>query len=329
MNDFNARPFFLITIDTEGDDLWSHPRNITTKNARYLPRFQKLCESYGFKPTYLVNYEMANSLFFKEFGSEIIKNQTGEIGMHLHAWNNPPIVPLTKDDYLYQPYLIEYPLPVIKEKIKFITDLLENTFNQKMVSHRSGRWAFNDSYARSLIEHGYKIDCSVTPLRSWVKNLGDPNGDGGTDYLEYLNKSHWFVESKGNNHHSLLEIPVTIVPQNNLINYLINNPILPRKWIIRKLNTFIKPAWVRPNGNNLDSIKRIMLNKIKQGCDYVMLIIHSSELMPGGSPIFKTEKDIENLYCHLQDIFTIGKESFQAGTLCDYYDYFIKKEDSN
>ena len=75
MNDFSARPFFLITIDTEGDDLWSHPRNITTKNARYLPRFQKLCESYGFKPTYLVNYEMANSTFFKEFGSEIIKNQ--------------------------------------------------------------------------------------------------------------------------------------------------------------------------------------------------------------------------------------------------------------
>ena len=51
MNDFNARPFFLITIDTEGDDLWSHPRNITTKNARYLPRFQKLCESYGFNTT--------------------------------------------------------------------------------------------------------------------------------------------------------------------------------------------------------------------------------------------------------------------------------------
>ncbi len=325
----NKKPFFLITIDAEGDNLWNKPKIITTNNAKFLSRFQLLCDSYGLKPTYLTNYEMACSDVFKEFGHDVISNNNGEIGMHLHAWNNPPIVPLTKDDYLYQPYLIEYPPKVIKEKIKFITDLLENTFNQKMVSHRSGRWAFNDSYARSLIEHGYKIDCSVTPLRSWVKNLGDPNGDGGTDYLEYLNKSHWFVESKENKHHSLLEIPVTIIPQNNLINYLINNPILPRKWIIRKLNTFIKPAWVRPNGNNLDSMKRILLNKIKQGCDYVMLIIHSSELMPGGSPTFKTEKDIENLYCHLQDIFTIGKEFFQAGTLCDYYDYFIKKGNSN
>jgi len=38
--------------------------------------------------------------------------------MHLHAWNSPPLVPLTSDDFHYQPYLIEYPDPVMKEKIK-------------------------------------------------------------------------------------------------------------------------------------------------------------------------------------------------------------------
>src|SRR5512144_2975448 len=48
-------PSFLITIDTEGDNLWSRPREITTGNARYLPRFQALCEKYGLKPTYLTN----------------------------------------------------------------------------------------------------------------------------------------------------------------------------------------------------------------------------------------------------------------------------------
>jgi len=33
----------------------------------------------------------------------------------------------------------------------------------------------------------------------------------------------------------------------------------------RKLNTFIKPAWVRPNGNNLDSIKKVkFLGKSKK-----------------------------------------------------------------
>ena len=27
-------PAFLVTIDTEGDDLWSHPAQVSTRNAR-------------------------------------------------------------------------------------------------------------------------------------------------------------------------------------------------------------------------------------------------------------------------------------------------------
>ena len=184
----NKKPFFLITIDAEGDNLWNKPKIITTNNAKFLSRFQLLCDSYGLKPTYLTNYEMACSDVFKEFGLNLISNKTGEIGMHLHSWNNPPIEPLTADDYYYQPYLIEYPPNLIREKIKIITDLLENTFNIKMISHRSGRWSFNDSYAQSLIEYGYKIDCSVTPLRSWENTIGKPDGDGGTNYIYHSNR---------------------------------------------------------------------------------------------------------------------------------------------
>ena len=94
----NKKPYFIITIDTEGDNLWSKPKNITTENAKFLPRFQKLCESYGYKTTYLVNYEMACSNIFKDFGLEVLSKNSGEIGMHLHAWNSPPIIDLTSND---------------------------------------------------------------------------------------------------------------------------------------------------------------------------------------------------------------------------------------
>ena len=76
MTGSNIKPFFLITIDTEGDNLWSHHKNITTLNAKFIPRFQDLCESYGLKPTYLVNYELACSDVFKEFGLNLISNNT-------------------------------------------------------------------------------------------------------------------------------------------------------------------------------------------------------------------------------------------------------------
>ena len=77
------KPSFLITIDTEGDNLWSKPRTATTKNASYLPRFQELCEKYGLKPTYLANYDMANSRAFQQLGKDIVKRGVGEIGMQI------------------------------------------------------------------------------------------------------------------------------------------------------------------------------------------------------------------------------------------------------
>ena len=80
-----------------------------------------------------------------------------------------------------------------------------------MISHRSGRWAFNQKYAQSLVNNGYKIDCSVTPLRSWKNTLGNPLGIGGTDYLAYSNKPYWYIKSPICNNNSILEIPVTII----------------------------------------------------------------------------------------------------------------------
>ncbi len=61
------KPAFIITIDTEGDNLWQNHRVIKTENARYLARFQTLCERFGFKPVWLTNYEMAVEPVFIEF----------------------------------------------------------------------------------------------------------------------------------------------------------------------------------------------------------------------------------------------------------------------
>src|SRR6266487_4602168 len=76
---------FIITIDTEGDDLWARPREITTRNAEYLPRFQSLCERFGFKPVYLTNYEMAMSDVFVEFARDVLARGAGEVGMRFLA----------------------------------------------------------------------------------------------------------------------------------------------------------------------------------------------------------------------------------------------------
>src|SRR4051812_8506605 len=71
---------FLITIDTEGDNAWARPRRNTTRNSQFLPRFQSLCERFGFKPTYLTNYEMARCPAFQEFARDVLRRSAGEVG---------------------------------------------------------------------------------------------------------------------------------------------------------------------------------------------------------------------------------------------------------
>ncbi|HEY2587517.1 MAG TPA: hypothetical protein VGI81_17355, partial [Tepidisphaeraceae bacterium] len=206
------RPAFLVTIDTEGDNLWAKPREITTANARYLPRFQQLCEKYGLRPTWLANWEMANCPVFREFGRDVLARNAGEIGMHLHAWNSPPIVPLTDDDNEHQTFLIEYPEDVIRRKVAIMTDALENAFGVKIISHRAGRWAFNATYARILLEHGYRVDCSVTPHLCWSAYKGDPNGRGGADYTGFPERAYFLdvddIRRGGTS--PLLEVPLTV-----------------------------------------------------------------------------------------------------------------------
>ena len=50
-------------------------------------------------------------------------------------------------------------------------------------------------------------------------------------------------------------------------------------------------------------MKEIIDYKSNDESDYVMLTLHSSELMPGGSPTVKNRKEIKNLYIHMHKIY--------------------------
>ena len=294
---------FIITVDTEGDDLWASPREITTRNAGYLPRFQSLCERFGFKPVYLTNYEMAMSDVFVEFARDVLAHDAGEIGMHLHAWNSPPLEPLTSDDFRHQPYLIEFPEHLMKEKIKTLTGLLEDRFDQKMVSHRAGRWAFDGRYAAMLIDEGYRVECSVTPGVDWGGNLGDPHGNGGTDYTAFperpyfLNPSDISVPATG----GLLEVPMTIRSGRlyRRARWAYRIPLL------RRYANRVSPGlnWLCPAQSNLESMLRAAHEARAGGAAHLEFMLHSSELMPGGSPSFRNASDVERLYEHLEILF--------------------------
>lgn len=308
-----GKKYFLITIDTEGDNLWAwkQGQKITTENTLYLKRFQTLCNSFGFKPVWLSNWEMIQDNRFVEFARSIEEEKIGEIGMHLHAWNSLPLFELQHFEGSEAPYLIEYPTAVMEDKIKTLTQEIEEKIGIKPTSHRAGRWATDERYFNLLKKYGYTVDCSVTPTINWQNKCGQSPLSKGTNYLNAPNSSYWIDEKK-----ELLEVPVTIKKSHKLFS--------PRKTTPRAIAASFYHAligeslWLRPNGNNLEQMKYVLKLSLKNNSEYVMFMLHSSELMPGGSPTFKDAESIEKLYSDLNDLFSFASNYYEGITLRDY-----------
>lgn len=273
--------YILITIDTEGDNLWkikatdTNDYKITNKNGEYLQRFQELCERYNFIPTYLTNYEMAKCESFVEMAKFALKKGNAEIGMHMHAWNSPPISPLKFYKNASKPYLGEYSSRIIFEKLKMLNNILQDIFEINITSHRGGRWYIDTNIIKCLEKLNYKVDCTVCPGIDWRSARGYTKYSKGRNYKKYQDKV-FPLRKKGN----MLEIPVTIKKRGN------------------------EQIWMRPDRNNIRELLWLVNQCYYNDERYIEFMIHSSELMPGGSPTFKTNTLIEKLYENLEVLFS-------------------------
>ncbi len=311
--------YFIITVDTEGDNLWkpviksTGMRKITVENADYIERFQALCEKYHFIPTYLVDYEMAMAASFVGMAKERLEDGKCEIGMHMHAWNTPPVFDLKYKRGSHNPYAGEYPHDVMWKKLKLMTGLLWKQFGEKPVSHRGGRWYIDPWYIHALQKLGYIVDCSVTPGVNWQRNIGyECYGINYTKFPHrayYMDGKYLYKEKKT----GILEVPPTIMdyPLNDRISAVIKNPLAYKEIIWKKM-------WLRPNGNNLEDMINIISFSEKNSCDYLEFMIHSSELMPGGSPTFVSGRSVERMYSHLENVFERIGNSYKGVSLREY-----------
>lgn len=306
------KKYFLITIDTEGDNLWTWKKGsrITTENVKYIPRFQKLCEKYGFVPTYLTNYEMAMDSLWNEFASKKAREGLAEVGMHLHAWNSPPLVEL-EDRFGGNPYITEYEEDVILQKVAFLKELLETRFSCPILSNRSGRWATNNIYFQALEKNNIIVDCSVTPGLD-LSSIPGCSKNCGNDYSKQP-KSAFFISD------NLVEVPMST---RRIRHYNISKGM--RKGINNLL--FGEELWLRPHNKSFEELMRVTNKIIRENCEYLEFMMHSSEFMPGGSPYFRSSEDIEKMYSIVEQLFAWATRNGYYGIgVTDYAKTFIEK----
>lgn len=305
--------YFIVTVDTEPDGQWDVKASETTKNSKYIDRFQRLCNEYGFKPVYLTNYSMLKDDFFVAGMRHYLKKNECEIGMHLHAWDTPPICDFDKKEG-NRPYLIEYSDELMEQKIATITKRLSDVFERDMVSHRAGRWALDERYIQYLDKYGYQVDCSVTPHINWSKTKGKGKMSKGSNYSK-CQESPYFLSGSG-----IFEVPMTVRK-------------VDRQTAIRNCNGSAKQYlknivlgdmyWYRPA---LFSEKQMQaLYEQTRGEAYLEMMLHSSELMPGGSPYFPSEESIEEMYKTLEALFHKIAATHKGATLADFSKKYLQK----
>jgi hypothetical protein len=302
---------FILTIDTEADNQWDHGRDLTTENIHYIPRFQEFCEKYKVKPTYLVTSEICEDGFAKEIFTDYIMAERIEIGAHLHSWTTPPFQ--EKDGYRKNDknhsFANELPEDLLIEKVKILTNHIESSFGVRPQSFRSGRYGFNKQVAKILVDNQYLVDSSVTPFIDWSEHIGLPKGKGGPDFLYHSAYPYRYIF----NDNSLLELPVTILPtkfplnmDDKLARYYFRNVdhnVLFK--VLRRLYLKHQPLWLRPNiWMNLDLFTDIINEAERRHLPYIVMMFHSSELMPGCSIYWINKEDVEKLYGLLETLFS-------------------------
>ncbi|NVO20125.1 MAG: hypothetical protein HXX13_10515 [Bacteroidetes bacterium] len=301
---------FILTIDTEADNQWDHGRDLSLENIKYIPRFQELCDKYQIRPTYLVTSEVCLDEYSRSIFRSYLQNHRCEIGAHLHSWTTGPFRDENGLRFNDKQHAFAYELPaeLLNEKIATLTSQIKDGFGVQAVSFRSGRYGFNKEVAKILVDHSYTIDSSVTPFVSWTTHKGISGLAGGPDFMDASPKPYKYSFENG----ILNELPITILP--TAYPFSVNHA-LARKYIrnvqsniilklLKKLVFGIQPRWLRPYTRvKLAQFESLIKQASSLELPYLVMMFHSSELMPGGSANFPDESSIDYLYKLLEELF--------------------------
>lgn len=271
-----------------------------TDNVRHWQPFQDICRKHGIPPTYLITYEVAADTLAQGLLRSWIRAGEAEVGAHLHPWTTPPF----RDDHGFRyndswhAYASELPEELIRKKLSNLTSQIETNLNVRPRAYRAGRFGFDLRAARILAELGYLVDSSVTPLLSWRSYPGLPTGPGGPDFSSHPARP-FRIEGAG----GLLEIPVTVVPTYPVLRYFPALLTLYRTRPLRAVRRLLFSRWASPQPvmlqpADLDYPCKELCRAYEyqsQEADVAVMMVHSSELMPGGSPQTPTRASVSQV----------------------------------
>jgi len=311
MNSNYNKKIFTVTIDVEADNVWSDPTNLTLKNLRCLEDFQKMCDIYNIIPSYLLSYETLFDKDFISFLKDHLKIGSCEVGMHPHVWTIPPFDEEESgiDRNIIRYYQSMLSKDVLFEKLNFLKKTIEEKIDNKITSHRAGRWGLCTRTIEWLEWNGFVADTSVVPFKSFRDSAID-----SAIYPEYYNSSvlPHRMSSNGLNRKgklNLVEVPVTNINQFTIASIVRLADMIKKKRggtrlrkILNKLSIY--PLELRPYPEySKGTLPKIANIALKKNLPIINLMFHSSELFVQGSPYSDTKENTEKIWKHIEELF--------------------------
>jgi peptidoglycan/xylan/chitin deacetylase (PgdA/CDA1 family) len=291
----------IVSIDTEEDNWYPARDAITVRNIGELPRLDRELERLGAHATYFTTYQVAANKGSADVIRDLSQRAGVEIGAHLHPWNTPPILlPLTPQNTM----LANLPPALQRDKIRTLTDSLTQVLGTRPLSFRAGRWGLDSTTVSALIDCGYRVDSSVTPLRSWGEMHG-PSHVMAPHNVYRLDGAGSHVVPTANG--PLIEVPASWGYKRSQwdaarwIHSALDRPVLHRMRVfalaarLHILNSLV----LNPEAEPLPYMKLLVRRLVQRGVRHLHVAFHSSSLMPGFNPFATSRADVERLYANL------------------------------
>ena len=278
----NQPPALLVVVDTEEEFDWSAPfdRGATgVRHMRRIGRFQSLCEAWGVRPTYVVDYPIADQDDGVEALAPLLRDGRALIGAHLHPWVSPPH---EEEVNARNSYPGNLPRALERAKLAALRDRIAAAFGQRPRIYKAGRYGIGPNTFGLLEELGFDIDLSPAPPF-------DYRAGGGPDFSRRGLVPEWSGQ--------VLSVPGTgalvgWLPDRRL--YALASRMQPLRLggILARLGV-VERLSLSPEGQTLTEMTRLLRWLLARGQRLFVLSLHSPSLEPGHTPYVRSEAELD------------------------------------
>jgi hypothetical protein len=291
------RPSLIVVSDTEVEFDWQGPFDRGSSGVghmRHIDRLQSICERWGIRPVYVVDYPVACQDSSVAALLPLVREGRALIGAHLHPWVTPPHEEAVDEHNSFPGNL---PPALERAKLASLADCIREKFGVRPEIYKAGRYGLGANSFPILEELGFTVDLSPAPPFDYTSI-------GGPDFSDCSLVAAW----KGPRG-SVLSIPATGALIGSLPSpalYRAATAPLP-KWlhapgILARLG-MVERVKLTPEGHDALEMIRLIRWLYDRGERLFVMSLHSPSLEPGHTPYVRTDEELAVFLGAIERVF--------------------------